>query len=81
MDHLSDEALLEHNRDEARRLARRKRKVLVGLVLVGVPVVFLAPTSVVQSAWMILLGLAIAAVAVIEVKRFLVFKRDRDERR
>jgi hypothetical protein len=81
LDQLSDEAVLEHNRDEARRLVRRKRQVLVGLVLLGVPLVILAPSSVVHSAWAVLLGLAIAAVAVIEVQRFMVFKKDRTERR
>jgi len=78
---LSDDALLAHNRDEARRLVRRKKQVLVTLVLVGVPVLIFAPSGVVHTAWRTLLALAIAAVVAIEIKRFLVFKKDRVERR
>jgi hypothetical protein len=81
IEQLSDDALLAHNRDEARRLVRRKKQVLVTLVVLGVPVLIFAPSGVVHIAWRTLLALAIAAVAAIEIKRFLVFKKDRVERR
>lgn len=81
LDYLSDEALLAHNREVARRLVRRKRRVLLVLVLLGLPMVFLAPSSIVHSAWGSLLGLAIAVVAVIEFQRFQLFRKDRIERR
>lgn len=80
-DRLSDEALLDHHKVQARRLVHRKRLVLGGLVLVGVPVVIFAPSDVVHAAWLSLLGLAVAIVAFIEIQRFLVFKKDRAERR
>ena len=66
LDYLSDDALLAHNREVARRLVRWKRYVLLALVLMGLPVVFLAPSGIVHYAWALLLGLAIVAVVIIE---------------
>ena len=78
---ISDDAMLEHNQREAKKLVRWKRWIAVGLFVLGVPIVFLAPSHVVYVAWGVLLVLALVAMGTIELLRFRVFKRDRQEQR
>ena len=79
------EPTLEHNRDQYRKLNRRKLYVLFGSVLSAF--VFLTLAAIVSApAWVLyvllpLVFLVIVAMGVLEIQKVIVFRRDLRERR
>jgi hypothetical protein len=74
VDGLFDSALSDESRARRRELVVLKRKVIIGLVVVGIPAVLLTPPPFGKWVWVALLAVAIVCVAVIEIRRLMVFK-------
>ena len=81
LDQLSDAAMLPHNRQASSRLVRRKRQVLVAMIVLGAPAIMLPPPPLGKYLWVAVLVAGGLLMGIIEIKRVLLFKRDRLERR